>query len=166
VSKKRIALTIVVLILLSTVVWIVIRVRRQQQSKGVCSPCASTVVLSYDDFGPQVMSYELIGMGWNQWKSEGHPLPDDTEISVAVYRGIDLKEVKARFPTVKGKSDYRYVEYSKALAYLREKIETVDTNTQQEVRQPQPEPNAIQIWDQLLLRLKKTQGQIIENLGA
>jgi hypothetical protein len=122
--------------------------------------------MPYQDFGPQAMSYELLGMEWNQWKSEGHPLPDDVEVKVVVYRAIDLSQVEKEFPVLKGKSDYRYLEYSRAILYLRENMKTVESYRQEEAEQPQPEPNAIKMWDELVQTLKKTQGQIIENLGA
>jgi hypothetical protein len=43
---------------------------------------------------------------------------DEHEINVFVYKGIPLKSAKRRYPVAKGKSDYRYLDYKKALAYL------------------------------------------------
>ena len=37
---------------------------------------SKTVVLQYDDFGPQIMSYELIGMEYYQWDIEGGDDPN------------------------------------------------------------------------------------------
>ncbi|MBL4683535.1 MAG: serine/threonine protein kinase [Nannocystaceae bacterium] len=78
-----------------------------------------TFTLSYDDFGPQSAAFELIGMRWWQWESGGSwDNDDDFEIPVIVYRGIDRDAVEARYPTVRGKSDYRLVAYDDALRHL------------------------------------------------
>jgi hypothetical protein len=127
-----------------------------------CSPCAQTVVLSYADFGPPSMVYELgIGNAWNQWKHAGHELPDDVDINVVVYRGIELAEVKKQFPVVKGKSDYRYVEYTRAVRFLQENVEDVES-----YKRAAAEANEIEMWDRLAQTLKKTHKRIIESLGG
>jgi len=84
------------------------------------------LVLGYEEFGPQVIAYELIGFGWNQWKAEGHELPDDVAVKVVVYRGVRLGKVRAAYPVVRGRGDYRYVEYGRALRFLDRKIAEVE----------------------------------------
>jgi len=83
-------------------------------------PKTNTIVLSYDDFGPQAMSYEQIGKEWYQWNSQG---PDDPnardEIKVVVYRNVSLDEVKRKYPVIEGQQDYRYLEYQAALHLLK-----------------------------------------------
>jgi hypothetical protein len=107
------------------------------------------------------MSYELnIGHAWNQWKSEGHELPDDVDINVVVYRGVELAEVRKQFPSVRGKSDYRYVEYTRAVRFLQENVAAVES-----YKRAGTEPNEIEIWDRLAQTLKETHQRIIENLG-
>lgn len=87
----------------------------------VQKPKATTIVLSYDDFGPQVVSHAQIGMGWYQWNSQG---PDDPnsrdEVRVVVYRNISLDEVKRMYPVIEEKQDYRYLEYQAALSLLKQ----------------------------------------------
>ena len=81
----------------------------------------NTIVLSYDDFGPQAVSHEQIGMGWYQWNSQG---PDDPnasdDVKVVVYRNISPDEVKRMYPVIKEKQDYRYLEYQSALTLLKQ----------------------------------------------
>jgi hypothetical protein len=127
-----------------------------------CSPCVQTVVLSYADFGPPSMSYELhIGSAWNQWKNAGHELPDDVDIRVVVYRGIELAEVRKQFPVVRGKSDYRYVEYTRAVRFLQENVKIVES-----YKRAASDANEIEIWDRLAQTLMKTHERIIESLGG
>ncbi len=131
-----------------------------------CSPCAHTIVLAYDDFGPQVMSYESIGMDWNQWKSEGHELPDDVEVKVVVYRDVELNEIKKQFPVIRGKSDYRYFEYARAIQYFQEQLRQVESYKKEEQEASDSEPSAVKMFEDLEQTLKKTQRVIIENLGV
>lgn len=130
-------------------------------ARKVCSPCGHTFVLSDADFGPPGMSYELIGNAWNQWKDEGHELPDDVEIKVVVYRGVGLEEVKKQFPVLRGKSDYRYVEYGRAVQFLHENMKQVES-----YKEADEDGNPVRIWEKLSRTLAKTHTLIIENLGA
>jgi len=83
-------------------------------------PKTNTIVLGYDDFGPQVMSYELIGKEWYQWNSQG---PDDPnardDIKVVVYRNVSVDEVRRKYPVIEKQQDYRYLEYQPALDLLK-----------------------------------------------
>jgi len=106
-------------------------------------------------------------MEWNQWKHQPHhDLPDEVEVKVVVYRDIDLSEVKKQFPVVEGKSDYRYFEYARAVQYLQENVKKVESLKKEEQEANQSEPRAVRMWDDLEQRLKKTQRDIIENLGV
>ena len=82
------------------------------------------LILSYDDFGPQSMAWETIGMQWWQWDNHGDSNPNTKYgIKIAIYRDIPLQEVKERFPVVKeSKKDYRYIEYKTALKFLEKNI--------------------------------------------
>ena len=83
---------------------------------------ANTLVLSYDELGPQVAAHELIGYEWYQWNSHGDPDPKKfDDVKVVVYRNISLEEVKGMYPVVVGKQDYRYLNYEAAINYLNEK---------------------------------------------
>lgn len=92
--------------------------------------CASTqanssiTVLNYDDFGPQVIAHELIGMDWWQWQSHGDSRPRKYDIKVIVYRNVSLDTIKEKYPVIPEKQqDYRYLEYNKAIEYLDKHIE-------------------------------------------
>jgi hypothetical protein len=82
---------------------------------------ANMSVFNFSDFGPEIVSYELIGHEWYQWNSRG---PDDPEqigdVKVVVYRNIPLEKVKEVYPVIKDKQDYRYLEYSQARAHLNQ----------------------------------------------
>lgn len=89
------------------------------KSPTVLPQRSKTVVMQYEDFGPQVMSYEYIGMQWYQWDSEGGDDPNRTfDIRVVVYRNISLNEVEKMYPVIKQRQDYRYLEYQAALELL------------------------------------------------
>lgn len=119
-----------------------------------------TLVLGYAEFGPQVMAYELIGFGWNQWKAEGHELPDDVEVKVVVYRGVRLGRVKAAYPVVRGRGDYRYVEYGRALRFLDRKIEELE-----EQKREGADADSVKLSEELLATLKGTRAAIVRALA-
>jgi hypothetical protein len=82
-----------------------------------------SVVLSYQDFGPQAMAYELLGPEWWSWEPGGnYETSDEFDVRVVVYRGRSLAEVEARYPIVKPISDYRYVKRTAALRYLDDNL--------------------------------------------
>lgn len=82
-------------------------------------PRAGTVVLSYQELGPSVVVYELIGSEWYQWNSHGGSDPTEIDdVKVVVYRNVSLDKVKAMYPVVTGKQDYRYLDYEAAIKYL------------------------------------------------
>jgi len=113
------------------------------------------------------MSYELqIGNAWNEWKSEGHELPDDVDIKVVVYRGVELGELRKQFRVVKGKSDYRYLEYASAIQFLEEQAKIVESYKKKEQEQDDSIPSAVKMWEELEQTLKTTRRIIIENLGV
>ncbi len=108
---------------------------------------ATTLVLDYEDFGPQVAAHELIGMAWWQWDPHGDPAPaQPNPIRVVVYRDVPLAEVQRSFPVVEAtKQDFRYVSYEDATAYLDR---TIRENVVPEVTE----------------RLEKTRAKIIKEL--
>lgn len=76
------------------------------------------VVLSYEDFGRQVMAHEALGMQWWQWQTRGDSRPTEYDIKVAVFQGSG-DEVKSLYPVVEHKTqDYRYITYQNAINYL------------------------------------------------
>ena len=80
---------------------------------------SNTIVLPYDELGPQVAVHELIGYEWYQWNSHGDSDPTKTDdVKVVVYRNIGLEEVKRTYPVIDGKQDFRYLDYSTAMDYL------------------------------------------------
>jgi hypothetical protein len=82
-------------------------------------PRSSLIVLSYQELGPQVAVYELIGKEWYQWTSHSSPNPQTVDdVKVVVYRNISLAKVKEMYPVVTGKQDYRYLDYATAIKYL------------------------------------------------
>lgn len=81
-------------------------------------------VFAYEDFGPQVIANELIGMEWWQWEPHGDSRPRKYDVKVVVYRGISLAKIQTRYPIVAAANqDFRYVSYDDALRYLDQKIE-------------------------------------------
>ena len=77
-------------------------------------------ILEYNDFGPQAMAHELIGMNWWQWLEPGGFEPSDTfDIQVIVYCDGRLLDIERRFPVDKTtQKDYRYITKNDAIDYL------------------------------------------------
>ena len=115
----------------------------------VQKPKTNTIVLSYDDFGPQAMSYELIGKEWYQWNSQG---PDDPNardnIKVVVYRNVSVDEVRRKYPVIEKQQDYRYLEYQPALDLLKKYEEDPFWNEYKETKD-----RAQQTKDKILAQL-------------
>jgi hypothetical protein len=88
---------------------------------------AKTMVLKYSDFGPQGMSWEIIGFYWWQWVGCPCSEPGDMteyDVKVVVYRDIPLRQVKKTYPVLKEKGqDFRYLPYTKAMNYLDKQIQ-------------------------------------------
>ena len=82
------------------------------------------VVLDYEDFGPQSMAWETIGMQWWQWDNHGDSNPNSKyAIKVVVYRDTSLKQIESLFPVDKAKKqDFRYIDYREAIRYLDRNI--------------------------------------------
>ncbi len=84
-------------------------------------PQANTIVLSYSELGPQALIYEIIGYEWYQWNNHGDSDPNTVyDVKVVIYRNISLAEVMAMYPVIKGKQDYRYLDYETAVNYVNE----------------------------------------------
>jgi hypothetical protein len=67
-------------------------------------------IFDYEDFGPQAMAWETIGMQWWQWDSHGMSSdPNYTyDIKVVVYRDMPLSRIKSLFLVDKAKKkDFR-----------------------------------------------------------
>lgn len=81
-------------------------------------------ILIYNDFGPQAMAHELIGMDWWQWSEPGGFEPNDTfNIQVVVYCDGSLLDIELRFPVDKTtQKDYRYITKNDAIDYLNNHI--------------------------------------------
>ena len=92
---------------------------------GCSSPQEKAPVLlfEYHDFGPQVIAHELIGFEWYQWHDHGFEEPDYCyNIRIVVYHEGDLERVKAQYPIVEGRVDYRYVEHEVAIEFLKSRM--------------------------------------------
>jgi hypothetical protein len=85
-------------------------------------------VFEYEDFGPQSMAWETIGMQWWQWNNHGGSRPDNKyDIKVVVYRNIPLEQIKTLFPVDKSKkNDFRYLEYHDSIEYLDEQMHALE----------------------------------------
>ena len=86
-------------------------------------PTDRTLVLQYNDFGPQAMAYHLIGPNRLPWDPDTPIFVGHDAVRVVIYRGIDLETVKSLYPPDRPRNiDYRYVSYQDALRYLDAKI--------------------------------------------
>ena len=82
----------------------------------------NTLVLDYSEFGPAVLSYELLGQAWWQWWPHGDGNPDtEYDIKVVVFDNISEEQVKQLYPvSEKEQMDFRYVSKEAALGYFDE----------------------------------------------
>ena len=120
------------------------------------------LVMEYDDFGPQVMAHELLGMEWWQWEAHGDSNPATTyPVRVVVHRGLGAAELAARYPVdpVK-KIDHRYVTVERALAWLGENIAALEKDAAME---KDPEDEALTAG--LLRTLRGTRDRITKHFG-
>jgi hypothetical protein len=91
------------------------------------------LVMSYEDFGPSVAAHELLGDEMYSWGHCGCAEPgDEFDIRVVVYRGRELADVQAAYPTAPNLSDYRYVSYDAAVAYLDKELADLGNPTEQD----------------------------------
>ncbi|MFV1985132.1 MAG: hypothetical protein ACC657_16405 [Thiohalomonadales bacterium] len=108
----------------------------------------NTIVLNYNDFGPQVISNHVLGMGWWQWQNHGASRPKLYDIKVVVYRNIELHKIKKTYPIDPiAKKDYRYFRYSDAIKYLNKHIKD-------------------NVMEELTKQLKRTKKKITSHLGT
>ena len=120
---------------------------------------ANSFVMRYSDFGPPSGAYELLGPEWSQWNSQG---PDDPngrdDVKIVIYRNVDLPTVKRTYPVFKGKSDYRYLEYSEAMDFLTNRIEELKTAKDRD-------RELSKLNEELISEYEQTKGKIVEKLG-
>lgn len=84
-------------------------------------------LMKYHDFGPQSVAGDLLGKDWYRWDYAGYASPDyKPDIDVAIYRNIPLEAAQQRYPVLQGKRDVRYVEYQRAVDFLRDHIRRID----------------------------------------
>jgi hypothetical protein len=132
------------------------------QKQTTSAKSVSTIlVLPYEKFGPSSLPYDLLGSEWYQWQVPicGCDPNEKFDVKVAVYRIVSLRRVKALYPVVKGKSDYRYLKYDVALRWLAKKIAGF------ELWQKEDDPTVKEMWAEGIATLKNTQAQILESLG-
>lgn len=78
-----------------------------------------TMILNYDDFGPQVLAYEHLGYARYQWNANGDEHTRDN-VKVVVYSGMTRRDVSRKYPIDRSrKRDFRYIEYTATVRYLR-----------------------------------------------
>lgn len=82
------------------------------------------LVLKYEEFGPQAMAHEIIGMEWWQWNNYAPDQNKKYDINVVVYRNMEESDVALLFPIDKTKNiDYRYLTYYIAKQFLNKHID-------------------------------------------
>jgi len=108
------------------------------------------------------MSGQLVGEPWNQWQAGPHDLPEyNVDIKVVIYRGLDLAEVKRRYPIVRGRSDYRYVEYTRAIEFFEKSIKEAES-----YKDGDWDPSVVNAFEELAAQLKHARSVTIQTLGA
>jgi hypothetical protein len=113
-----------------------------------------TVLFRYDDFGAPSMHLGLVGSAWWSWEAGGSFEPGDVfDVRVVVYRERTREALEARFPTVKAKSDYRFVSRADALEYLDREIA--------ELRAFQAQPDEKHDWRPAIRELEITRQVIV-----
>ena len=121
-----------------------------RQEGALPARSGQAVISEYKEFLPQVLTWELVGYSWYQWDPCGHEEDENYpyNIKVVIFRGMSRTEAEARYPTVKGEVDYRYVEWDRAVSFLREKINWI----KQEIPE---EKQTVARFESILARLDK-----------
>jgi hypothetical protein len=108
-----------------------------------------------------VIAYKLIGYEYYQWNSQGADDPNQKDdIKVVIYRGTTLTKIKNKYPVIKDKQDFRYVEYQKALNFISnnltlwKKEKLLEKNSQM-----------VTTYNNLIEQYKQTQSKIIAGLN-
>ena len=95
----------------------------KRSAPAPASEPGTTVLFHLEDFGPPSMQLGLLGDPWWSWERGGSWEPcDQFDIRVVVHRGALDDATRARFATVRGRSDYRYIERDAATRYLDGRI--------------------------------------------
>ena len=69
------------------------------------------------------MQLGLLGDDWWAWEAGGSFEPCDRfDVTVVVHQGSPSDTTRARYATVRGKADYRFIERGEAIRYLDEQI--------------------------------------------
>ena len=116
----------------------------------------NSFVMKYSDFVPQGSSYELPGT--NSRQEDYQASYDTSDVKVVIYRNVDLATVKRTYPVIAGKSDYRYIEYSEAIAFLEKRIEELRANNDRDTEY-------VRLKEQLISEYEQTRAKIIERFG-
>ncbi|MBX3202570.1 MAG: hypothetical protein KF850_11450 [Labilithrix sp.] len=95
----------------------------KRSAPAPASERGTTVLFHLEDFGPPSMQLGVLGDAWWSWERGGSWEPcDQFDIRVVVHRGALDDATRARFATVRGRSDYRYIERGAATRYLDARI--------------------------------------------
>ena len=81
----------------------------------------ATTVVPYDDFGPQAMSFDLIGMGWYTFSAANccYEPGDAFDVRVVVARDATaLAAARTRYPSGPTLGDYRFVTLADVRTYV------------------------------------------------
>ncbi len=98
------------------VLWVLLTACASHMSKH-------SIILEYDDFGPQAMAYKIIGKKRMPWAPEIPVMIGDDHIYVVVYKSVDREDLNETFkPDRDHNIDYRFVSYNDAITYLDTQI--------------------------------------------
>jgi len=77
------------------------------------------IVLDYDDFGPQAMAHELLGLDCYSFGDCCCSEPDDEfDVRVVVHDGASEAAARARYPTGPDRGDYRIIDVAAARRFV------------------------------------------------
>ncbi|WP_271784857.1 hypothetical protein [Aquimarina algiphila] len=91
---------------------------------------SKTMILNYDDFGPQILAYDFLGFEWWQWDNHRDSDPKTKyDIRVIIYKDVSLEIVKNKYPINRNsKVDFRYASYNGCIEYLDKRIKEFDND--------------------------------------
>jgi hypothetical protein len=119
-------------------------------SACTANPAPKTLTLAYNDFGPQALAYETLGMQWPQWQSHGDDRDNDPPIDIIVYTNTDRATVQKQFPIDPARNrDRRYLPLNTAIAYLEKNIDAQQSEST-------PDPTVLEPLQRTRERLRRT----------
>lgn len=115
--------------------------------------------MDYSEFKPASMSYQLPGSESDERNALDNE-NSEVQRKIVIYRNVDLATVKETYPTFGGKPNYRFIEYSEAIAFIDKQLGELKTAEKDE------DIESARLRKELISECEQTRAKITERLGV